>query len=132
MEGFNPLFLITPAFLIAGVWLIRINKRIKKTLKKWNYTTGVITEKRLWTKKGNARPTVRYKVAGEVYEYTSHAGQSPALRIGKKVGVYYNPDDVEKAVIDTFIQRGNIYTIVGFIFIAVGSVFLSVIYAELS
>src|SRR5699024_11610646 len=77
------------------------------------------------------RPTVQYVVDDTMYEFTSPIGQSPRLRPGKKVGVYYNPNNPKQAMIDTFTQRGTISKFAGYIFIGFGLVFLYILLVQL-
>src|SRR5699024_12192808 len=64
--------------------------------------TGVITDKIMYSssKSDAVRPTVRYTVNDKEYVFTSLIGQNPKLRKGKKVGVYYNPENPNEAVIE--------------------------------
>lgn len=64
-------------------------------------------------------PTVAYEVEGKIYTYKSAMSQSPGLRIGTKVDVLYDPYQPEKALIDTFVQRGSLFTLLGSIFLIV-------------
>jgi len=114
--------------------LLRLYKKIINERKHWHYTkTGIITRKVVYSRRrrsGNRliRPTVRYIVDDKTYEYTSHIGQSPKLRKGKKVGVFYDPEDPTNAVIDTYIQRGSPYQFLGIVLIGFGLYFIYILY----
>lgn len=112
--------LVIIVFLFIGILLLRTYKGLVNERKDWKYTkTGVIAKKSVKSGRSNSdlrRPIVKYLVDGKAYEVTSDIGQNPKLRAGKKVGVYYHPDDPEKMVIDTYIQRGAPYQFLGIIF----------------
>src|SRR5699024_4426093 len=103
---------------------------MRKMRKDWAYAPdGIVTEKRVWSGRKNsiARPTVRFIVDGEVFEVASTLGQNPPLRIGKKVGVYYNPDNPsEEVIINTFAQKGTPMLLIGLIFFLVGAALLNI------
>lgn len=74
----------------------------------------------------NQGPTVLYSVEGKEYTYTSTMSQNPVLKIGTKVNVFYDRYQPEKAIIDTFVQRGTIFTLIGSIFIILNLICLSI------
>ena len=120
-----------------GTFLLRHHYKSRNERKNWHYTnTGVITDKIIYSRphkrmSDTIRPTVQYVVDDTTYEFTSPIGQSPRLRPGKKVGVYYNPNNPKQAMIDTFTQRGTISKFAGYIFIGFGLVFLYILLVQL-
>lgn len=99
----------------------------------WDYTeTGVISEKRIWIRNETARPVVQYEVDEQLYEVESKLSQNPPLRVGKRVRVYYNPDNPEEMLIDTFIQRGGLFLLIGIMLLSFSFVFTWIIYLNLS
>ena len=119
------------SFLAAAAGLFKLHRNALNKRKYWHYTkTGVITDKILYTssKSRTIRPTVKYVVDDKEYQFTSNAGQNPKLRTGKKVGVYYNPENPKEAVIDTFAQRGSIYKLLGNVFLVFGLFFIYFLY----
>lgn len=126
----SPVFLIFLGISLLGITILFFCIRAQRKRSQWGYTTsGIITEDEvvLYTGKHNVCPTVRYVVDGETYEVTSDIGQNPKLRAGKKVGVFYDPKKPEKIVIDTFIQRGSMFTLLGVILTSIGLYALNII-----
>lgn len=66
---------------------------------------------------GYPKPIVRYEVNGVVYEQQSGIGQRPHLPGGRRVEVFYNPDNPKEMIINTFMQRGTFLFFVGSIFL---------------
>lgn len=137
----NPLVIVALAtipFFILGIVFLLIGLFRSRKAKKYARTSGVIikgakkkllklpflSEKlidTLYDKQivTETNPTVSYKVDGKTYTSRSTLSQEPPLRIGKKVDVLYNPENPEEALIDTFIQRGSIFTLIGSIFLII-------------
>lgn len=133
-QGIIIFIILIIAFLSMAFLLLKLHRKAFEERKYWHYTKmGVITDKVVYARRRNkpntVRPTVRYIVDDKEYEFTSPSGQSPKLRTGKKVGVYYNPDDPNQAVIDTFAQRGSIYKLLGNIFLVFGLFFVYILYS---
>src|SRR5699024_10264954 len=108
----SPVFLIFLGISLLGILILFFCIRAQRKRSQWGYTTsGIITEDEvvLYTGKHNVCPTVRYVVDGETYEVTSDIGQNPKLRAGKKVGVFYDPKNHEKIVIDTIIHSESMF-----------------------
>jgi len=134
MELSHVLFILMIVFFLGGAGLIRLKKRMSREIKDWHYTKGVIVRNKVVKRprRHTAFPTVQYVVEEKTYEYTSDLAQNPWLRKGKKVGVYYDPNDCGRARIDTFTQRGDMYTFLGSVLIGFGLVFLYVLYSYYS
>ena len=128
-------------FLIIGMVFFLIGFFRSRPIKYYDQTKGVIIKKErhyvinLYKLIHNepareyytpdARPTVTYEVEGEQYTFTSSLSQQPGLKIGKEVNVFYDRYDPNKAIIDTFIQRGTLFTLVGTFFLLLGLLFIS-------
>lgn len=124
------LSIFTAIFFILGGIFFTIGHVKTRSQNMWDETTGVIIKKtnppqifkilfRNYDKQPDYYPTVQYIVNGITYEKTSDVYQSPGLPPGKEVSVLYNPDDPEQAVINTFIQRGTIFKLIGSILIGI-------------
>lgn len=130
LSGMTILYIVIPVFFIIGVLFLRSTIRSKMKKIEWNYTeTGVISEKRIWIGKETACPVVQYAVDGKTYEVESRLGQNPPLRVGKAVRVYYNPDNPEEMLIDTFIQRGGLFLLLGVVFISFSLIATWILYS---
>lgn len=73
----------------------------------------------------DVRPTVLYEVDGEQYTFTSSISQQPGMEIGKEVNVFYDRYEPNKAIIDTFVQRGTLFKLVGTVFLLLGLLFIA-------
>src|SRR5690625_610175 len=140
MDGFYMIFLI-PAMilLIMGLIFLFVVRKVTKPEKHWPITTGTIIqkEKNMTLSIGNfinkgkfvstlpdSAPTFQYEVNGIEYENTSDIQQDPGFAIGSTVEVLYDPDDPQKAVINSFIQKGTIFRVLGKIFTSIGLILL--------
>lgn len=144
----NPLLFValltSPLFLFGGVFFCIGIYRAKKA-KNYQRTNGVIiqgakkkllklpflSEKlidKLYERQivSEPQPTVSYEVEGQTYTYKSSISQQPALRIGREVDVLYNPEQPNQAIIDTFAQRGSVFTLVGTILLIIPLIILGV------
>ncbi len=134
--------IIALTFLIIGTVFFLIGFFRSRPIKYYDRTKGVIIKKErhyiinLYKLIHNepareyytpdARPTVVYEVEGEQYTFTSSMSQQPGMKIGKEVNVFYDRYQPNKAIIDTFVQRGTLFTLIGTIFLTLGILFLSV------
>jgi len=115
-------------FLTLGIIFFTIGQiKYRKTLN-WPYTEGeVINESKEISDRGSLftvkvdddYPTVRYKIGDIEYTYRSNISQKPNLSKGKIVEVFYNPDNPEEAVINTFIQNGSLFRRIGIVLLGV-------------
>lgn len=128
------LAILALSFLLLGsiFWLIGfIRKRgtkdwawasgeIIKKEKHYNITLSKIIKNEEFLSKGpDERPTAEYVVDGKTYTYTSNIGQTPGIKPGIIVDVLYDPYNPSKAMINTFVQSGAIFKLLGWIFIGV-------------
>src|SRR5699024_4898636 len=129
--------LFVAGFFSFGTFFLRHHYKSRNERKNWHYTnTGVITDNIIYSRphkrmSNTIRPTVQYVVDDTTYEFTSRIGQSTRLRTDKYVGLYYNPNKPNQAMIDTFTQRGTISKFAGYIFIGFGLVFLYIMLVQL-
>lgn len=114
-------------FVMGSIFFI-IGFRRSRLVNRWKKTSGIIVKKEIninislskiisgdsFVSKGpDYHPTVQYTVDGVQHEYTSNVHQQPGIPIGKEVEVRFNPDNPEQAIINTFVQRGSIFTLIG-------------------
>src|SRR5699024_2537265 len=88
-----------------------------------NYTInigGLLNQKNLVESIPDRRPTVQYTIDGVEYEHKSKIGQEPGFKPGTMVNIFYNPDDPEQVVIDSFAQRGTVFLVIGSILLGLG------------
>jgi len=122
-----------------GLIFLFVVRKVTKPEKHWPITTGTIIqkEKNMTLSIGNfinkgkfvstlpdSAPTFQYEVNGIEYENTSDIQQDPGFAIGSTVEVLYDPDDPQKAVINSFIQKGTIFRVLGKIFTSIGLILL--------
>src|SRR5699024_3720217 len=122
---YSPLFILWLVFFLIVVLRSRIakyyerstlvivageKKRLKKLLFMSDKTVDTLKKKRIVSA---PNPAVSEEVGSQTYTYRSSISQKPAIPIGKEVNVLYNPRNPEGAIIDTFVQRGSIFTLVG-------------------
>jgi len=102
---------LIPAFIL---FLMGILKRSKR--KNWKKTDAIsIKDSSLGF--SFPKPIVEYDVDGVTYREQSNVGQRFHIRPGKKVQVFYNPERPNEMIIDTFIQRGSVYFLIGGVFL---------------
>ncbi|HLR69038.1 MAG TPA: DUF3592 domain-containing protein [Virgibacillus sp.] len=137
---------ITGPFLLLGAIFFSFGFIRSQIAKKYERTTGIIVrgEKSSFLKHSNfnelidklykdrtvpdRHPTVAYDIQGTTYTYKSAMSQQPGLPIGTEVDVLYNPNRPEKAIIDTFVQRGSLFTLLGSIFLALAVIGIGVLF----
>lgn len=137
---------IAGPFFLLGVIFFSIGFIRSQIAKKYERTTGVIVrgEKSSFLKHSNFNelidklyegrtvpdkyPTVAYEVQGTTYTYKSAMSQQPGLPIGTEVDVLFNPNRPEKAMIDTFVQRGSLFTLLGSIFLVLALIGIGVLF----
>lgn len=97
------------ATIFLSIGLVR-----RRQMKRSHVTEGVIIKKgRFFSHMPDRAPTVKYEVNGQIYEFTSKIQQEPGIKPGTEVDVYYLPENPEKAIINTFAQRGTVFTVIG-------------------
>lgn len=113
--------IIALAFFLLGSIFTGIGLFLKLRTKNWNETEGEIIKKgRFFPSLPDRTPSFRYTANdGETYEKTSRISQSPGISIGKKVTVFYHPEDPRKGALNTFVQNGTLFIIIGGFFLVV-------------
>lgn len=122
-------------FTILGVVFFTFGVLRTRPLKNWEATTGIIIKKELnininlgkllgdksfIEKTPDYYPTFQYVVGGKTYESTSKVHQEPGFSPGKEVEVLYDPAAPQNAVINSFVQKGTLFTLLGGIFLSIG------------
>lgn len=140
MEGFYLLFLIPGSILlIMGIIFLFVIMKVPKPEKHWKIAAGTIIQKeknmtisfgnfinkgKFVSTQADSAPTFQYEVDDVEYEKTSIIEQSPGFAIGSTVEILYDPDDPQQAVINSFIQKGTIFRMLGKIFTSIGVILL--------
>lgn len=105
-------------FMVAAIILILLGFLRRRKVWKWPQVVGVYdTESKFGLSK--PKPTVRYTVDGKEFRSTSSLGQNYVPRNGRKVGLFYNPNKPEQVIIDSFIQRGDFFLLLGLFFLII-------------
>jgi hypothetical protein len=108
------------ASLFGGIGWIRV-----RMMRNWVRTTGQVTTRRggLSEALPAGSPTFRWQDhTGREFHRTSLVSSSFGPRAGTLVPVRYDPNNPQRAIIDTFVQGGRIFVLIGAI-IAVIAVF---------
>lgn len=128
-------------FVLGGIFLI-YGLRRTRPIRNWEKTSGTIIQKeenlvitlgKILRNESFSQdipdryPTVEYEVNGQTYTNTSKISQQPGLKPGRIVEVLYNSNHPEQAVINTFVQRGSLFTLLGSIFLTLACIFLTMI-----
>lgn len=114
---------LIPAIILFVIGYLRYFKR-----RNWKKTNAItIADNKFGF--GYPKPIVKYEVDGVMYKQQSGIGQRHQLPSGKQVKVFYNPENPKEIIIDTFIQRGSSFFLVGSIFLlfSIASLFLMLI-----
>ncbi|MNW26263.1 hypothetical protein D3C74_30270 [compost metagenome] len=111
------------AWTFMGLAFALIGVLRKSKARQWPSTGGVIIKKGELGKDVSDRcPTVQYLVNAVQYEHTSSVRHPPGFKPGTPVSVRYDPEQPERAIIDTIAQNGTIFARIGYIFLATGLV----------
>ncbi len=121
------LFLLGIIFMIIGVkrskkiqnWILTEGEIVKKQ-KHVNITLSSIFNKNVsGSHLPDKAPTVKFEVDGTTYESTSSIEQTPGFVPGTVVELYYNPQNPEEAIINSFVQKGVIFKVLGWVFMSI-------------
>lgn len=116
----NVFGLMALVFIILGTAFLIIGTVIRNNSKDWDKTMGIIVNgNAIFKSLPNSYPTAKYTVEGIEYTHTSNIKQNPRIRTGKKVEILYNPDKPNQARINTAVQNGKVFKIIGTIFLSV-------------
>lgn len=111
------------AWTFMGLAFALIGVLRKSKARQWLSTGGVIIKKGGLGKDVPDRcPTVQYLVNGVQYEHTSSVRLPPDFKPATPVSVRYDPEQPERAIIDTIAQNGTMFARIGYIFLATGLV----------
>jgi len=115
-------------FSFMGLVFLLVSRTTVRPDREWLTTTGtiiqkeknysislnnIINKKEVLSSAPDRAPTFHYEINGVEYETTSKVQQTPGFQIGSTVEILYNPDDPEQAVINSFIQKGTLFNIIG-------------------
>lgn len=94
------------------------------TARGWTSTTGVVVNRRSGTTEGGIPanyPTFQWQdPTGRTFTHTSSMKQSLGPAPGTRVPVLYDPRDPSRAVIDSFVQSGRLFWLLGGLALAFG------------
>lgn len=103
--------------VLLGVVFLTIGLVRTRTTRGWTRTTGVVVDRRTGradTGTTGLYPTFQWRDQhGEVHQHTSAIRQSFAPQPGRAVPVLYDPRRPSRAVIDTVVQGGRLFTWIG-------------------
>lgn len=129
---YTALFYIGPIlFCLIGLGLFFTGYLKTNRLKKWE-TTEAIVIKGSRGFIGVLTPTIEYEVDNKNYIYTSNILQLPILSIGSEVPIFYHPTSPNRVVLDTFMQRGEVFKVIGAGFIVVGGLTMIMLFVIFS
>src|SRR5690625_3491379 len=139
MEDFSTLLGIGLIFIFMGTVFFIIGWRTSRLIHVWRATKGVVIPT---MNEGNFVfsddgalpedfPTVEYTVEGVTYQFTSRVSQKPRMPIGKEVEVLYNPEDHSQVIINTFVQNGTLFKLLGIIFESVGFILVVISFFDI-
>lgn len=128
MEIFDGLplvfIIIGSVFIFLGVAFYFIGFFTALNRKGWHKTVGVIDSQSTLLKGiANSFPEAHFEVDGKVYIHKSRTKQTPGIPEGTKVEIVYDPNDPNRAGINTFVQSGAIFKLLGIIFFSIGIIF---------
>lgn len=126
-------------FSMMGLMFLLVIRIAVRPSKEWLTTTGTIIQKEknysislgkiinsegFLSNQPDSAPTFRYEVNGIEYETTSKVRQTPGFKIDSTVDILYNPDDPQQAIINTIVQKGTIFNIIGKVLLSLGVILL--------
>lgn len=128
MQVYHVLFIIGGVFALLGAVFLTFGLIRRRITEGWTPTQGIILKKgRLLPGLPDRYPTFAYRNSyGEAFEHTSSIHQSPGFMPGTTVRVLYDPHDPQRAIIDSFAQRGAVFSLLGGIFLGVGLIIAGV------
>lgn len=101
--------------VFAAIGLVRARLR-----QGWTRTTGEVVGAR--PGRNGQYPIFRWRdAAGGEHQHVSAVSSRPAPRVGREVPVLYDPQAPHRGMIDSVVQRGTIFTIVGGLLVAVAA-----------
>lgn len=122
-EAQNVVMLIGGIAILLGLIFFLIGTIRRRMTRGWVSTTGQVISKRGDPLSGMpARyPTFRWQDANGVeHQRTSNMGASLGPRPGTLVPVKYDPDNPSRAMIDSSVQGGQLFVVLGIVIAVVG------------
>lgn len=100
-----------------GLVFMAIGVLRRRMMRGWVRTTGVVVDKRTGRADGgmpSLYPTFQWQDQdGQVHQRTSMVRQSLGPAPGKQVPIRYDPAEPSRAAVDSFVQNGTIFTVIG-------------------
>lgn len=107
-----------------GIVFLAIGLLRRRMMRGWIRTTGIVVDRRTGRADGGVRaiyPTFQWQDKfGRMHQRTSIVRQSLAPAPGKHVPVRFDPAEPSRGVLDTFVQNGSIFTVIGSGLVAIG------------
>jgi len=111
------------SILLGGIFITIAAIRTRMT-RGWVRTTGIVVDQRTGRADGGIPalyPTFQWQDAnGRVHQHTSMVSASLGPRPGKRLAVLYDPRNPARAILDTFVQSGRIFYLVGGLVTGIG------------
>ncbi|MGH3459343.1 DUF3592 domain-containing protein [Aeromicrobium sp.] len=124
MEIWQIVLIVGGIPLGLGIVFLAIGLLRRRMMRGWVRTTGVVVDKRTGRADGGVRaiyPTFQWQDdSGRVHQRTSIVRQSLAPAPGKRVTLRYDPTEPSRAAIDSFVQNGSIFAVIGSVLVVVG------------
>lgn len=110
---------------LGGVFLLLGYLRVRMT-RGWTQATGVVVDRATGARSGGMPalyPTFQWQdQAGQVHQRTSSVRASLGPSPGKQVPVLFDPEEPSRAIIDSYVQSGRIFFLIGAIVVVLGIV----------
>jgi len=116
-------------FCLMGLIFGTLGALRVRRARSWSRTIGIVVTRRhgSTTGMGERYPTFKWRDQhGTDHEHTSNVYSSLGPRPGTEVPVLFDPDNPSRAVIDSFVQSGRIFVVIGTGMLAVAAVLLVV------
>lgn len=124
MEIWQVVLLVTGAPVAIGAVFWTIATIRTHMTRDWQRTTGVVIDRRTGRADGGMPaiyPTFRWQdQQGREYQRTSSVRASLGPRPGKQVPVLYDPIEPSRGIIDSYVQSGRIFFLIGGILVVLG------------
>lgn len=129
METWQIVLLAGGIPLGLGLVFVAIGMLRARMMRGWVRTTGVVVNKRTGRADGGMAslyPTFQWQDQdGQVHQRTSTVRQSLGPAPGKQVPIRYDPAEPSRAAVDSFVQNGTIFTVIGIALVVIALVVAS-------
>ncbi|TXL62009.1 DUF3592 domain-containing protein [Aeromicrobium terrae] len=126
MQTWQAILLITGVPVGLGLVFWTIATLRTRMTRDWVRTTGLVVDRRTGRADGGMPaiyPTFRWQDGhGNVHQRTSSVRASLGPAPGKQVPVLYDPIEPSRGIIDSYVQSGRIFYLVGGILLGLGLV----------